>query len=170
MSRRQFAELGDIRFVPTIVNTAAPTAAEVIAGTRITPQMLRDGLSRPQEGNTADASDAASLYNKQAPGTFGGQPMTIKCYRDSKSATDVAWTTLARLTSGYIVVTDWGWAQAAGTGLGSNTGTPTAGDRCEVWPITVNSRAMMDTAENENAKFTATCVVTDVPNQNAVVA
>lgn len=170
MARRQFAGLGDIRFCPTVTNVNAPTAAEVTAGTRLTTLMTRDGLKRPSSGNTVDASDASTLFNATSPGTYGGDAMEIKFYRDSKSATDTAWTTLARGTSGYIVASDFGWAQSGTTGLGSSTGTPTIADRCEVYPVTVISRENMDTAENENRKFVVKLSITSDPAQDAVVA
>lgn len=170
MPRRQFTGLGDIRFAATIANIAAPTVAEITAAVRLTPYMTRDGLTRPQTGNTVDVADAASLFNATGPGTYGGDAMEIKLHRDSKGSDDDAWTTLPRGVIGYAVVTDWGWAQNAGTGLGTTGGTPTIADRCEVWPITVISREPVSTAENESNKFTVRCAVTAEPNLDAVVA
>lgn len=170
MARRQFAGIGDIRLLPSCTNVNAPTAAEITAGTRLTKQMTRDGLKRPSSGNTSDTSDASSLFNSQDIGTYGGDAMEYKGYRESKVADDVAWTTLARGVSAFIAVTDYGWAQSGTTGLGASTGTPTTGDRCQIYPVTVISREMMDTAENETPKFVAKLAITGDPAQDAVVA
>lgn len=170
MPRRQFTGLGDIRFATTVANIAAPTVAEISAAVRLTPYMLRDGLTRPQAGNTVDVADAESRFNKTEPGTYGGDAMELKLHRDSKGSDDDAWTTLVRDAIGYVIITDWGWAQNAGTGLGTTTGTPTIADRCEVWPVTVISREPMQTGDNVNNRFTARLSVRAEPNLDAVVA
>lgn len=170
MPRTQFTGRGDLRFVPTVTTLAAPTAAQIIAGTRLTPLNLRDGLTRPQSGETMDIADAASRFNKRAAGTFGGDAMELTFHRDSKASSDIAWSTLAPQTSGYIVVTDWGWAQSGTTGLGTTSGTPTAGDRCEVYPVEVISREPTPNADNENRRFVARLAITDDPALDAVVA
>jgi len=173
MPRRQFTGLGDIRFAvgaTAVANIAAPTVAEITAAVRLTPYMTRNGLKRPQSGNTVDVADASSLFNKTGPGTYGGDALEYTGHRDSKGSDDDAWTTLPRGTIGFWIITDWGWAQAAGTGLGTSGGTPTIGDRCEVWPGTIISREPADTGENESNKFVARSAVTDEPNLDAVVA
>ena len=170
MARRQFTGLGDIRFATAVVALAAPTAAEVIAATSLRNYMTRDGLKRPQTGSAMDTADAGSLFNKTDRGTYGGDAMELMMHRDSKGSDDDAWTTLVPGSTGVAIISDWGWAQAAGTGLGTAAGTPTALDRCETWPYTVISREPVDTGDNVNNKFVARLAITAEPNLDAVVA
>ncbi|WP_333770945.1 phage tail tube protein [Streptomyces sp. IBSBF 2435] len=159
-----------VRFAPTVVDMAAPTAAEVTAGVNLTNHMTRDGLKTPSTGNTIDAADAGSRFNATAPGTYGGDAAEYTGHRDSKTANDLAWTTLEAGTAGFLIVARAGFHQNATTGLGSPDGAPTAADRCEVYPVTVISRAPSDTGDNETAKFTAQMAITGEPVQDAVVA
>lgn len=155
MSRLQ-ASTGTIKvsFVPTIADTAAPTVAEITAGTALEGFLSRDGLDTPQDGSTIDLADAGSTYNKTGAGSYGGQPVSLKCFRDD--TTDTAWDTLPRETTGYLVVARFGSLAATET--------------VEVWPITVIARAMEAIADNEAPKFTVTCAVHDDPELDAVIA
>ncbi|WP_329177804.1 phage tail tube protein [Streptomyces sp. NBC_01477] len=159
-----------VLFAETIVNMAAPTVAELTAAVNLTHHMTRDGLKTPSTGNTIDAGDAGSRFNATAPGTYGGDAAEYTGHRDSKTAADLAWTTLEAGTSGFLVVARAGFHQNATSGLGSPDGTPTVADRCGVYPVTVISRAEADTADNETDKFTAQMAITATPVQDAVVA
>lgn len=172
MARIQFTGTGSVLFVTAVADKDAPTATELGTGAvKLTPFLTRDGLKTPATGNTIDLSDASSRFNKTGPGSYGGDAAELTCFRDSKSANDIAWTTLPPGTVGYLVVARFGWNQDAGTdGVGTAASTPTAGDRCEVYPVTVISRAMADTADNEASKFSVTLAITDEPAFDAVVA
>ncbi|MFJ5176719.1 hypothetical protein ACIP68_23140 [Streptomyces griseoviridis] len=159
-----------IYFVPTVASIAAPKVSEISAGVNLSDYITRDGLKTPSSGNTIDASDIGSRFNKTAPGTYGGDAAEITAHRDSKSATDLAWSTLPQDAPGFLVIARQGFAQAVGTGLGTKNGTPTVGDRCEVLAVTVISRALNDTGDNETSKFTASMAITAEPAQDAVVA
>jgi len=159
-----------VRYVPTIADISAPTVAEITAGVNLSHHMTRDGLKTPFTGNTIDASDAGSQFNSTAPGTYGGDALEYTGHRDSKAATDLAWTTLEFGVTGFLVVARAGFAQGADTGLGTPDGAPTVGDRCEVYPISVISRAPADTADNQTSQFTAQAAITGEPAQDAVVA
>lgn len=159
-----------VLFATTIVDMDAPTVAELTAAVNLSHHMTRDGLKTPSTGNTIDASDAGSRFNSTAPGTYGGDAAEYMGHRDSKSASDLAWTTLEAGTAGFLVVARAGFHQDASSGLGTPDGTPTVADRCEVYPVTVISRAPSDTADNETAKFTAQLAITGEPVQDAVVA
>ena len=166
MSREQFTGRGSLLWVEGaagIVDAAAPTATELAAGVDLTDLLTRDGLSTPNTGNTIDLSDAGSLFNKTGRGSHGGDAGSLTFYRDSLAANDKAWTSLEDGTQGFFVVARWGWAADAETGLGTKKGTPTADDRCEVYPSTIISRAMNDTADNEAHKFVASVGFTDEP-------
>ncbi len=170
MSRQQPTGLLAVRFAPSIAAIAAPAVAELTAGTDLTAYRTRDGLKTPQKGATIDLSDGSSRFNKTGVGTRGGDAVELMWFRDSKVALDVPWTLLLPDTIGFLVVARFGWGQNATTGIGAVDGTPTAADRCEVYPIGVVSREPADTAENEASKFTSTLAITEEPNLDAVVA
>lgn len=169
MSRLQFRGVGSLVWCATIASKTAPTAAEVAAGVRLTPQLTNDGLSTPKTGKTIAIDDASDLFDKTAPGSFGGNNGKVSCYRDSKTALDLAWTTLADGAVGYLVVARFGWAQDA-NGKGTPGGTATIGDRCEVWPATVISRAPMDIADGKATTFDCDISFQDSPVTDALVA
>ncbi|MFJ1650106.1 hypothetical protein ACIOC2_01560 [Streptomyces sp. NPDC088337] len=159
-----------IVLAPTVVDPKAPTIAEIAAGVNISDYVTRDGLKTPSSGNTIDASDIGSRYNKQAPGTYGGDAAEITAHRDSKGTDDKAWDALAQDTIACLIVARAGFGQSPTTGLGTKDAEALAGDRCETYPITVISRAPNDTGDNETSKFTASLAITGEPEQDAVVA
>ncbi|MER8083847.1 hypothetical protein ABTZ57_01460 [Streptomyces sp. NPDC094048] len=158
-----------IVFAPTVADPSKPTAAEIAAGTNLSDHVTRDGLKTPSSGNTIDAADIGSRFNKTAPGTYGGDAAEITAHRDSQGADDLAWNTLEKDAIGFLIVARAGFSQDATTGLGSKSGVAKAGDRVEVLPVTVISRAMNDTGDNETSKFTASLAITGEPEQDAVV-
>jgi hypothetical protein len=161
MSRLQFRGVGALVWCATIANKSAPTAAEIAAGVRITPQLTNDGLDTPKTGKTIDVADASDLFDKTAPGSFGGN--------NSKASLDLAWATLAAGAVGYLVVARFGFGQDS-NGKGTPGGTATIGDRCEVWPATVISRAPMAIADGKATTFDCDISFQDSPVTDAVVA
>lgn len=162
-----------IKFVPAIADISAPTVTELGAGTDLSAYVTRDGIKTPASGNTVDSSVIASAYTPQVPGTYGGDAVTLTCQRGSKGGEggdDLAWETLTRGTQGFLAVARSGWAQNSTTGLGTPGGTPTLADRCEIYPASVLTRAMADTAENQTSRFDATLTVVADPDLDAVVA
>lgn len=144
----------------TVVTLAAPTAVQVNTGVNITPFMRRDGLSRPQSGNLVDTSDASSKFNSTDLGTFGGDKITLKLYRDSLVASDTAWPLFLNGKRGFLIVFPFGLAGA----------TPAAGDRCEVYQVAVNTRPMNDIADNTPNLFSPDLAVVSPPNMDAALA
>ncbi|MEU7044933.1 hypothetical protein AB0A77_28295 [Streptomyces varsoviensis] len=162
-----------IIFAPSVANINAPTAAEISAGVNLTDYITRDGLKTPSSGNTIDAADIGSRFNKTAPGTYGGDAAEITAHRGSKpgaSGDDKAWAALPQDSMGFLIVARTGLGQSPTTGLGTKDGKPTTGDRVEVYPVTVISRAMKEAGNNETDKFTASLAITGEPTQDATVA
>lgn len=159
MARR--GSTGELRisFVPTIVNLAAPTTAEVTAGTDLTGFLTRDGLATPNSASTIDISDLAERRNKRAPGTYGGDDWTLTLYRDSVDADDDAWTLLVKDLTGNLVVRRFGGSTVA----------LAATNKVEVAKITVISRVMDSPGADTPQTFTVTLAVADV-NDNATIA
>lgn len=164
MSRIASTGVIAVKFVPTIGNPAAPTVAEIGAGVDLTPWLTRDGLSTPLDGSTIDVAGANSRYNATASGSYGGQPITLKFFRDSDSGDDTAWATLPRQTQGYLVIRRFGGSTS------SSDDAFAATQDVEVWPIDVLSRTNTPIADNEAQKFEVSCAVPSEPVEDAVVA
>ena len=151
---------GNIRvwFVPTVASaTLVPTAAEITAGTDLTPYLRRDGLTTPRSGSTIDASDAANRINKTAPGNIDLGALTLRLYWDSTPADDDAWTALPEDTAGYIVVRRFG-----GSGVAA-----AAAQIVEVYKGSVISREMQQIGD-EVQNFVVTFSIED-SNQAATL-
>lgn len=150
---------GEVRlyWVPSggISDTSAPTVAEITAGTELTGFL--SSLDTPLDGESVDASDLSTAFNKSVPGTFGGGA-TGSFYRDD--TTDTAWDTLPRLTEGFIVIRRFG---------GSTVAIAIA-DEVEVWPLRVITRSPAALDRNNVQMFTVDFATTDEPVLNAVVA
>jgi len=167
MSRQQSTNNIRLWWASSVANKSAPTTAEITAAVELTGFLKRDGLTTPKGGSLSDASDVSSAFNKRSPGTFGGDAVELKLYRDSVTGSDTAWSTLLPVsgslpdgTAGFLIIRRFG---------GSSTAVAT-GNVVEVWPSTVNTREMQPIAENENQFFITTLAVTDEPDDAAVVA
>lgn len=163
--RAQFTGTGKLFWVAdptgagTVVTLTAPTAVQINTGTDITKFLRRDGLQTPQSGNVMDTSDAASRQNSTDLGTFGGDKLTLKLYRDTVSGNDSAWPLFARGNRGFLVPLRFGIAGSS----------PAAGDRCEVYQVAVNSRSNDPIAENQPSIFTVEFAVVAL-NDSATLA
>lgn len=177
MARRSFTGLGRIYWVPgekTIQDPLKPKASEIVTtGKEITHLVKRDGLKTPTSTNTIDISDASSLWNKSAPGTKGGDAITINGWRESLRTDDLVWNLMKDEEMGFLVVSRWGNAQDTQTGLGKGQSAvppavPTLDDRVEVYTCTVTARASDDIGNDANA-VTITLTQTGAPAFDAVV-
>ncbi len=166
MSRTGSTGVIAVRYVPTVASAtlATVTAAEITAGIDLTPALMRDGLSTPLEGNTINVAGANSRYNSTASGSYGGQPIMLKLFRDNSPAADNAYTTLTRQTKGFLIIRRFGGA------TGTSGDAFVAAQKVEIWPIEVLERAMMDIALDEPQAFTVKMAVPNEPNENATVS
>lgn len=146
-----------IQHVPSISNTASPTAAECNAGTDVTTFVPKDGLTTPANQNFIDNSSLASTFDAQNIGSEGGN---ITLVGKRNNTTDTFWDLITRGLTGYLVVR---------RGIASSD-TFTAGDPVEVYPVEYHDPVMDQTASNSQARFTVNAAVTDEPNRKAVVA
>ena len=149
-----------VHHVPTVANKAAPTVAEINAGTDLTPHMTKDGLQVPSGQNMVDDSNLNEVYDAQLVGSFGG-PISMTLKRNNASGgTDTAWNLIVYGLSGYLVVRrgiTWATAFAAGQAV-------------EVYPTQYHEPVMAQTATNEQGRFTAQAACTSSPNLKAVTA
>ena len=155
----KFAYDGKTRaaFVPTITNIAAPTVAQITAGTDLSPFITKNGLSTPSNLNMVASGALAETFDAEVPGTFGG-PIELTMFRDVP--TDAAWELFTFGTEGYIVIR---------YGVLSATAFASTND-VEVYAIQTHEPIMTPPATNENATFKVMCAVTRQPNLHAIVA
>jgi len=144
-----------INFAPTIADPAAPTVAELTAGTDVTPFMST--FDTPLDGDAVDSSDLSSAFNKTVAGTYGGN-ISSDMYRDD--TTDTAWTTFDRNTEGYFVVRRFGGSTVAWT----------IADEAEVYHVRIITKSPSTLDRNSVQMFTIDAAVLDEPELAAVVA
>ncbi len=157
MSR--YANDGMIRLqvVATISNIAAPTTAELNAGTDVSNFVTKDGVQVPSNQNYVDNSSIAETYDSQVVGSFGGA-ITLTGIRDN--VTDTFWDLVVYGTNTHLVVR---------RGLARSTAFAAA-QKVEVYPIQWHEPLPVQTASNEQGRFTAAAAVRSQPNLKAVVA
>lgn len=147
-----------VGFATAVTSTAlVPTAAEVSAAVNLTHYLI--SINASSQGNTVPTPSFDTLFETSINGTVQAS-FTADFYRDTGS--DLAWTTLARNTTGFFIVSRFG-----GTGTAKK---PLAADHVEVWPVTIVSRTMANMANNTVMTFTCTASVPVEPNEDATVA
>lgn len=146
--------------VTTIANTAAPTVAEINAGTKLSPHMTKDGIRVPSNQNMVDDSNLEDVFDAQVVGSWGG-PISFTAKRNNASSgTDTVWNLITYGLAGYAVVR---------RGIASATAVA-ASQPVEVYPVQYHHPVMQDPATNEQARFTCTAAVTATPQIKATVA
>lgn len=155
----RYANDGRIRvyFVTTISNIAAPTVAQLNAGTDLSNFISKDGLTVPSNQNNVPNSSLAETFDSELPGSFGGA-LSMTGIRDA--ATDTFWDLVVYGTAGFIVVR---------RGVATATAW-TAAQKVEVYPMTWHEPIPAQTASNEQGRFTAAAPVSSQPNLKSVVA
>lgn len=147
---------GEIRvhWVVTIANPAAPTVAEINAGTNITG--LLSSIDTPNEGEAVPANDLSSAFNKTVPGRFGGSP-SLDAFRDDVA--DTAYILFPRNTIGYLVIRRFG---------GSTTAFAAA-QKVDVWNVRVITRSANTLDSGSIQMFTVNFAALDTPSENVAV-
>lgn len=149
-----------IYFVPgetTITDVDAPTAAQ-INGTGVELSCDIAEISGFSFTNSPiSVPDMCATFVKKIPGEDTAADSTMKFYEDNTS--NPLFTTLAKGTLGFVVFFPYGLA----------TTSPSAGDDCEVWPVSVASNTREWNAGNEAAKYDVTFTLIDVPGLNTQV-
>lgn len=147
-----------VYFVPTIASPAAPTVAEITAGTRLDTELA--AVNGFEFANSPiQTPDMATTFTSQINGEDTAADSNMEFYQQ-KTGTDTVKAALAKGTAGYVVLFDRGTAGS----------TPAVADKCEVWPVTVASNANMYTTDNEAAKFRVNYSVTSPPTLSATLA
>lgn len=124
-----FDKMVKVSFVPTITSIAAPTVAELEAGTSLEGRLLPDGLARPSDTARVDNSKMNSDFNTSIAGrrTFDG--LMVKYVRGPSSDTEAqaVETVLVYRAEGYLVVR---------SNIASSTAWA-ASQKVEVYPVQV---------------------------------
>lgn len=149
----------EVFWVTTVANPAAPTSTELNAGVDITGALAGD-LVLPFAGQTTDAADMSSRFNKTAPGDFGGSEGTFTIHREKASGDDTAYTTLTRGAIGYLAVANRGLA---------TPGTWAISDEVDLWPAEILSRENQY-ARNQTLRAQIAFAITDVPTEEYSLA
>lgn len=143
--------LSEIHFVPTVSSLAAPSRAEVTAGTDLTP-----GVAEINGFNFSNSPimtpKLSTTFTTQIPGEDTTDTSTLTFYDDD--ADDDMRAALVKGTEGFLVFFPYG---------------DDPGTRAEVWPAISTGVNDQWTMSNEAAKFQASFAITDAPEQDAVV-
>lgn len=159
MARLVFDENYKVYWLDTApASTAAPTVAELTAGTDLTDFIPKDGFKPGVTNNRVSGGSLNDAFLDESMGTWQSQ-LTVDYYLDKVTASNTAHDTLGtRGTTGAIVAV-WDGAGA------------TAGGKAFVWPdVEAGQPIPMDTAENARQKATAEFAVRQAPEFSAVVA
>lgn len=140
-------------FVPTIAaDSMIPTRSELSAGTEFSAYIAAmDGWTVANQ--EIDTPDMADTYDSTIPGSDKADSSSFTFYEDETDADLEA--IFAKGTVGYVVIL------RKGDIPGNNS--------MDVFPIRVASQSPQYTADNEAAKFMATCSITSRPLQGAAV-
>lgn len=149
-----------VALVTTIASIAAPTVAELTAGTDITNLLTADGLVGFQPDTAeVDTTSLGSEFDTKMPGrsSYSGTTLRLK----KQSGTDTVYTTYVKNTAGYVVIrrdgTDSGDAFAAS-------------DPVEVYPIVAGEVKHLDPEPNTVQRYELPVMVSSEPNLRATVA
>ena len=136
-----------------ILDTAAPTVAEINAGTELTPQIPVDGFNTSPTQNNASQAMLGNAFVAEEPGTWG-TGLQIMFVRDDTD--DIAEGLIDYRTRGFIVSFPYG-------------GDVEDGNLVDVYAVTAHKPVPQPSAENEYAKTQVTFAVTAEPNYRATI-
>jgi hypothetical protein len=143
--------LSEIHFCPTVASLAAPTRAEINAGTDLTPGVA--AIAGFQFANSPIATPKLSTtFTTQIPGEDTSPTSNLDFYDDDTD--DAMRSALVKGTEGFLVFFPYG---------------DVPGLRAEVWPAISTGCNDQWTMANEAAKFQAAFAITDAPVQESVV-
>lgn len=159
MARYKPSNKAKVVFAPSVASLAAPTVAEINAGTVLcTPgTFVAAGLKELQNFESTasfiDTPDAAQDFDTKIPGRKQAGNPAMVFYDDDASST--IRTALAEATAGYVIIMRYG---------------QTVGKRAEVYPATVASLNDSQVNSDNNASmFTVAVAITAQPNKSGVI-
>lgn len=158
MSRLVFDGKYAVLFLDTApADPAAPTVAELTAGTDITKLIPKDGFKPGVTNNRVSGGSLDETFMDESMGTWSSQ-LSIDFYLDDVTGDNIGLDTFAQFATGAIVAIWDGHGNAAGS-------------KAYVWPdIECGQPIPADSAENARQKGTAEIAVRQAPDFHAVVA
>ena len=146
-----------VSFVTTISNIAAPTVAELNAGTALEALITPDGLDVTPSTNAVATGALNSTVDTEAAGR---RKFDISLTLKRQTGTDTPVNLFPYQTAGYLVVRD---------NIASSTAWA-ASQKVQVYPVQSGEPNRVKPAANEVKKLTVGFFVTADPNTNATVA
>ena len=151
-----------VRFVPTIAAIAAPTAAEITAGTDLGPAIAAmDGFETKLNRINQPLLKYKQEVQIDGPQQFGDAKLTL-IEDDGTGATgdDLArktiYTALPEQSTGFIVINSTGQTFVATT-------------KVEVWPVRIGSKNRDFSLGTEPGRYICELAITGAQEKNAVV-
>ena len=155
----QYSNDGMLRvtIVNSIANIAAPTAAELNAGTHVTGFLTKDGVTTPADQNNVDVATLADTFNAQVPGSFGG---AIEMVGIRNNTVDTLWNLITYGLTTNVVIR-----------RGVSTASVFASaQKVEVYPVVFHEPVPQQTGGDEASRFAISAPVNAQPNLKATVA
>jgi hypothetical protein len=146
-----------VTFATAIASVAAPTVAELNAGTALETLITPDGLDINVGTNKVDTSNLASTFTTNRAGRKTPE-ISVTFHHDSP--TDTAWNLLPYRTAGFLIVR---------RGVDRTTAW-TVADKVQVYPVEAGEPNETKPAPDSTWDFMVPMFVTADPNQRAVVA
>lgn len=146
-----------VYFIPTVAAVAAPTMAEITAGTHLTP-VIRAMTGFKFGAGTEDAADMDSTFPKTVSGMQTVEDSTITIYEGDAAGDPekVAELALTLNTAGYVVIVPKGVA--------------TATFKARVWPVKILSNSPDESADSGAATVTIGFSLPAVPTLTSTIA
>jgi hypothetical protein len=148
--------LEDWKFLPSISSQAAPTVAELAAGTDITNDIMAvtgfDAKAAFIDVPTMQGGVTAKITGRQ---TSGDSSLTFA--EHTTFAANTIKAALAYGTSGFIVISRY-------------TKTPIATSKVDVYPVKIGGNNRLRTADDAPAQYVVDFGVTAAPSIDGVVA
>lgn len=116
-----------VSFVPTITSIAAPTVAQLTAGTPLEQDLLPDGLSTPSDTASIDNSRMNSTFTTNIVGRRSFTGITVKYIRGTNPTQVAIASALIYGANGFLVVRRDKLSTVAWT----------VADKVEVYPVQV---------------------------------
>lgn len=142
-----------VRWLPAVASKAAPTVANIAAGTDLTPQLPTAGVGVTWNQNNASIAMLDEAFTAEQVGT---QNASIELRFTRDDTTDDVWDLFERGLTGFLLI--------------SRFGDPGVGDDVEVYPCAAHDPVPLAPAENEFQQFRVLLAVHDAPELKAVVA
>lgn len=146
-----------VTWATSIANTAAPTVAELNAGTALESFITPDGLDIGMDTGAVDTSNLKSTFTTNKAGR---KKPSISVTMHHDSPTDTPYNLLPYRTNGYLVVR---------RGVDATTAW-TVADKVEVYPAESGEAVQVKPGPDSVWDFTSPLFVTADPQTRAVVA